>query len=401
MPKIVETDIAIIGGGIAGLWLLNRLRNLDYAAILLESGTLGGGQTHKAQGIIHGGTKYSLQGNVTAAAQAIADMPGIWQQCLVGKGEIDLSGVPVLSQHQYLFSTNKLTGKLAGFFAGLALQGRVQALAPEAYPEVFQNVKFKGLVYALDEMAIDTQALVRELVKPNQDVIYKIDPLRADQLTFDEENNLLSMQVQACSSEPVLIKAKKYIFAAGAGNELLQHKLQLSTIAMQRRPLHMVVVKTEFDFPVFAHCLGIGATPRITITTHKAQDGKSVWYIGGQIAEEGVKLDSDTQIALTKKELQEIFTWLDFSNAQFASFYVDRAEPLQPEGKRPDGVFMKEIGNIIIAWPTKLALAPKLADEIIDCIKAGDTHNGTFDARALRAFPMPVLAAPVWDELLC
>jgi hypothetical protein len=209
------------------------------------------------------------------------------------------------------------------------------------------------------------------------------------------------MQVQACSSEPVLIKAKKYIFAAGAGNELLQHKLQLSTIAMQRRPLHMVVVKTEFDFPVFAHCLGIGATPRITITTHKAQDGKSVWYIGGQIAEEGVKLDSDTQIALTKKELQEIFTWLDFSNAQFASFYVDRAEPLQPEGKRPDGVFMKEIGNIIIAWPTKLALAPKLADEIIDCIKAGDTHNGTFDARALRAFPMPVLAAPVWDELLC
>ena len=51
MPKIVETDIAIIGGGIAGLWLLNRLRNLDFAAILLESGTLGGGQTTRRKAL--------------------------------------------------------------------------------------------------------------------------------------------------------------------------------------------------------------------------------------------------------------------------------------------------------------------------------------------------------------
>ncbi len=56
MQKIVETDVAIIGGGIAGLWLLNRLRQLGFATILLESGTLGGGQTNKAQGIIHVGT---------------------------------------------------------------------------------------------------------------------------------------------------------------------------------------------------------------------------------------------------------------------------------------------------------------------------------------------------------
>jgi hypothetical protein len=104
---------------------------------------------------------------------------------------------------------------------------------------------------------------------------------------------------------------------------------------------------------------------------------------------------------LAKKELQELFTWLDFSTAQFASFYVDRAEPLQADGKRPDGVYMKELGNIIIAWPTKLALAPKLANEIIACLNGGNARSGTFDARALRTFPMPGLAAAVWDELLC
>ena len=400
MPKIVETDVAIIGGGVAGLWLLNRLRQLNYAAILLESGTLGGGQTHKAQGIIHGGTKYALQGSLTPAAQAIADMPQVWQQCLLGKGVIDLSGVPILSRHQYLFSTNKLTAKLVGFFAGLSLQGRVQALTPDAYPAVFQNPKFKGLVYALDEMAIDTHALVRELVKPNQDVIYKIDPLTAEQLLF-ADNHLLTLQVQANTSEPVLIKAKKYIFAAGAGNAVLLEKLKLPALAMQRRPLHMVLVKTPLEFSVFAHCLGMGATPRVTITTHQAQDGKTIWYLGGQLAEEGVNRDAATQIALAKKELADIFPWLDFSQAEFASFFVDRAEPLQADGKRPDGVYMREIGNTILAWPTKLALAPKLADDIIACIMQSDARHGPFDARALRTFPLPVLAAPVWDELLC
>src|SRR3990167_10670739 len=89
MKKAVAADIVIFGGGIAGLWLLNRLRQAGFSVILLESGYLGGGQTHKAQGILHGGMKYALQGAFTRDAQAIADMPEIWKQCLQGKGEID------------------------------------------------------------------------------------------------------------------------------------------------------------------------------------------------------------------------------------------------------------------------------------------------------------------------
>jgi glycerol-3-phosphate dehydrogenase len=400
MQKVVETDIVIIGGGIAGLWLLNRLRQLGFAAILVESGLLGGGQTHKSQGIIHGGTKYALQGNVTSAAQSIADMPAVWRQCLQGKGDIDLTHVPVLSQHQYLFSTNKLMGKLTGFFASLALQGNVQPLMSDAYPTIFQNAQFKGVVYALEEMVIDVHSLVRELVKPNQDVIFKIDPLREDQLQLDPNGRLISLEVESGASKTILIKGKKYIFAAGAGNEFLLKKLAHPAVAMQRRPLHMVVVKTDFSYPVYAHCLGMGATPRFTITTHQAHDGKTIWYLGGQIAEEGVKHDATTQINIAKKELQEVFPWLDFSTARFATFFVDRAEPLQPGGKRPDSTYFKEIENMIVAWPTKLALAPKLAEDIIQSLLNSDSKNGAFDARALRAFPIPALAKPIWDELL-
>lgn len=400
MKKVIETDIVIIGGGIAGLWLLNRLRQLGYSVILLESKALGAGQTNKSQGIIHGGIKYALQGALTSAAQAIADMPRVWDECLSGNGVIDLSQVPILSKHQYLWSTGSLTSKIAGFFAGKALKGNVQELAREAFPEIFKNSQFKGQVYSLDEIVIDVLAVIRELVRPNQDVIFKIDTTQDNQLQFDSNGHLTSLEVQAEPIEPIQIKAQKYVFTAGAGNEDLLWPLKSQGIAMQRRPLHMVLVKTEFDYPLYAHCLGLGSTPRVTITTHRTMDGKAVWYIGGQIAEEGVKRDAKSQIQTTRKELKELFPWLDFSGAQFATFFVDRAEALTPDGKRPDSCYMKSIENIIAAWPTKLALAPKLADEIISQIQRDDINKHAADLRTLRAWPIPALAKPVWDELL-
>jgi len=282
----------------------------------------------------------------------------------------------------------------------VALQGRVEALLPAAYPTVFKHPQFKGVVYSLDEMAIDVNVLVRELVKPHQDAIFKIDAITEANLHLDQNGRLTSLEVQAGSSEPIHIKAQKTIFTAGSGNEILLKKLQQKNIAMQRRPVHMVLVKSDFSYPVFAHCFGMGATPRITITTHKASDGKTVWYLGGQIAEEGIKLDSPQQIKIAKKELADLFPWLDFSTAHFASFIVDRAELAQPVGKRPDSSEMREIENMIVAWPTKLALAPKLANDIIACIQKADIKHGMTDTRALRAYPMPAFAKPIWDELL-
>jgi hypothetical protein len=54
---------------------------------------------------------------------------------------------------------------------------------------------------------------------------------------------------------------------------------------MQRRPLHMVMAKGPSLKPLYAHCLGGGTKPRITVTTHPAADGQWVWYLGGDIAE--------------------------------------------------------------------------------------------------------------------
>lgn len=390
MLKTVEMDIAIIGGGIAGLWLLNRLCRMGFSAILLESDHLGGGQTTRSQGIIHGGMKYALQGKLTKAAKAIANMPTVWKECLQGTGEINLANVPILSTKQYLWSTGSLSGTIAGFFAGMTLKSETRALNRELFPAVFQHPQFQGQVYALDEIVVDTISLVRELAAPLQKVIFKIDSLSTE---LNSDDSLASLIV----NDTFQIKAKKYIFSAGSGNELLLKKLNHPTIQMQRRPLHMVIVKHDFDISLYAHCLGLGSTPRVTITSHRAQDGKWVWYLGGQLAEEGIKRTTQEQIEFTKKELRELFPWLDFSNAHIASFFIDRAENRMPNGARPDSYFFKEIMNMIVAWPTKLAFAPQLANEIIQHLIQTNIKPEKADLSEFN-LKTPDIAIPVWDQ---
>jgi glycerol-3-phosphate dehydrogenase len=400
MNKTASADIVIFGGGIAGLWLLNRLRTSGYSALLLESGALGGGQTCRSQGIIHGGMKYALTGSLNPEALAMADMPEIWRLCLEGKGELDLSAVPVLSKHQYLWSPQKFASKITGFLAGAALSSKVDSVPKKDYPIIFQHPAFKGELFALNEMVLDIPILIRELVKANQDAVYQIEPFSEQELKFDEHGKLISATVYH-AGKALDISAQHFVFTAGSGNEVIIKKLKSDQIAMQRRPLHMVVVQTPFDYSLYAHCMGLGSKPRMTITTHHTKNGKAIWYLGGQIAEDGVGRSKEAQIAEARKELQALFSWLDFNEAEFATFHIDRAEPKQRGLLKPDTSYAKTINNMTIAWPTKLALAPKLAREVMSVFENEKLKPLVYDTRALRAWPMPPVAVPVWEELFC
>ena len=68
MPSVISTDVLIVGAGVAGLWLNARLRRQGFSTIVVERESLGGGQSVKSQGIIHGGAKYALHGALTGAS---------------------------------------------------------------------------------------------------------------------------------------------------------------------------------------------------------------------------------------------------------------------------------------------------------------------------------------------
>ena len=281
----VTVDVLIIGGGIAGLWTLARLQKAGYKAVLLESHSLGHGQTRYAQGIIHGGTKYALTGKLTASSEAVADMPSRWRACYEGSGELDLTSAELLSDAHYLWSTKSLTSRISGFFASKVMRSRSTELDRDALPAIFQHKEFKGQFYRLDEPVFNTMSVVRALAEPRKESILMIDGESIDA----SKKNILSVKSQ--DDKPFTFSYKKVIFTAGQGNEALLSRFSQSEPEMQRRPLKMVVMRGPnrvLNDMVYAHCLGASVNPRITITSHLDKAGNVVWYMGGQLAEDGV-----------------------------------------------------------------------------------------------------------------
>ncbi|MFT5102047.1 MAG: glycerol-3-phosphate dehydrogenase, partial [Planctomycetaceae bacterium] len=170
-----STEIAIIGGGICGLWLLNLLRAAGYEACLLEQGKLGQGQTLASQGMIHGGIKYALGGFTTPASETIASMPAKWRDCIAGNGPLDLTGLKVLSDDYFLFSDGALTAKVTAFFASKSLRGRISAINVKDYPVAFLSPGFKGSLYRLQDMVIDTSALLKMLQAKHSEHVYQAE----------------------------------------------------------------------------------------------------------------------------------------------------------------------------------------------------------------------------------
>ena len=382
MPQALSTDILIVGGGIAGLWLNARLRRLGYA-------TLGGGQSVKSQGIIHGGTKYALSGALTGSSEAIADMPRRWREALAGSGELDLCGVRLLSEAHYLWSPGTLAGNLTGFFASKAMRGRVDQVKGAELPPALQDAKFKGKVYRLAELVLDVPSLITRLAEQAGDGLLAgghIEPLR-------ENGELVGLVVDGRQ-----VRARRIVLSAGQGNAGLLGALGIEQPKQQLRPLHMVLVKAPTLKPLYAHCLGGGTKPRITVTTHPAADGQWAWYLGGDLAEaDGVARDEAAQIAFARRELAELLPWVDLSAAEWRTLRVDRAEPAQSGLVRPDNAFLSEQGSLLVGWPTKLALAPDFADRVIAALEREAIHPGSHPE--LPALPRPPVAQPLWEEL--
>ena len=390
MSESLSTDILIVGGGIAGLWLNARLRRAGFSTVLVENTALGGVQSMRSQGIIHGGTKYALHGALTGASEAIADMPALWRDCLAGTGEVDLRGVRVLSDAHYLWSPGGLAGNLTSFFASKAVRSRVAQVKGADLPPALQDKAFKGKAYRLTELVLDVPSLIARLAELAGDGLLAGERLEA----LRDGDKLVGLRVDGRE-----IRAQRVVLSAGAGNEALLRELGLERPEMQRRPLHMVLVTAPTLKPLYAHCLGGGPKPRVTVTTHPLSNGDWVWYLGGDIAEaSGVARNEAEQIAEAQRELHKLVPWIDLSAARWATLRVDRAEPSQNNLLRPDSAFLAEDGALLVGWPTKLALAPNFADRVLESLEKGGIRPQA--SAALPALPRPAMARPVWEELL-
>lgn len=389
MPPPLTLDVAVVGGGITGLWLLNRLRHQGYSALLIEATRLGQGQSMLSQGLIHGNISYRLP-PVTEPADLALDeqLLATWQACLSGTGDIDLSAVRRLSPCQYLW----LPPPRRRWWwpvqpALVAPPPGVVAVAADG-PVALQQPRFEGCLYRFEQPVLDCASLLGVLAEPQREVI--VLNQGAAMLSTD---GTLTLRTE--EREPLVLRPRYCVFTAGTGNTaLLWAPLRL-------RPLRMILVRGN-DLPVdlYLHWLESGPWPRLTLTSHRDAAGRTVWYLGGQVAERGLQRRPQALLQEARQLLKRLLPQVALTGAQFALLPARRVEtqPSQPENQRqrPLGVFQS--GKLIAAWPTQLTQVPPVVDNVLKLLQKDKLRPSPADLGPLADWPRPKLADYPWED---
>jgi glycerol-3-phosphate dehydrogenase len=387
--RVIPMDCIIFGGGVAGLFTLDQCLAKGLRCALLESQSLGTGQTIGSQGIIHGGLKYALTGGDASSAMAIREMPLVWRRCLAGESSPDLTNVSLRSEYCYLWRADSIQSKLGWLAAKFALRTKPKVLDSDELPAALQGLSCA--VARLDEQVIEPSSLLEVLNNAfNRHLLQTaeggVDISRTDDGWFVQ---ILNPE----TGEPLNLIANKLILTAGNGNHDLREVLRLEPNRTQGRPLHMVLARGSLPI-MNGHCID-GSKTRVTITTTKDHAGRTVWQIGGQLAEEGVELSSEDLIRYAIQELNEVFPSICFEGTEFRTYMTSRAE-INTHGKRPVDISILEEENVFTCWPTKLAFAPRLAQEIASRIEP-TTFEEPLDPTLFASWPTPPVALPPWE----
>ena len=355
-----KVDVLIFGGGISGLWTLNALSSEGYNVALIEKDSLGKGQTIVTQGIIHGGDKYLLPNNFSLASYlGIKDMPKRWREHFAGERLPDLSNVEISSRECLYWFPNE--NHINRIMKMLMLMGRqftstwIKAYHKRDFPEAIQEEA--KIVLGVKEDVLDTNSLLEELAK-NQNILYaKTSP----EFTINSDGN-----VERVVIGDEIFKPKVIIMTSGEGNEALAKKVGIEKPIMQRRPLRHLFLRGNLP-ELYCH-IADGQTTMMTVTSHDNLSDELVWNIGGDYSKPWLKEKLEIFIEKSIDKLATYFPQIDFDACSKGLFDVDRAEGLN-NGQRPGDPVIYEHKNVLVAWPTKLTLAPKLSDVLVEIIK--------------------------------
>ncbi len=409
----LRVDVVVIGGGIAGLWVLAHLRARGYSALLCEGGDLGAGQTIAAQGIIHGGIKYALAGTrpgaLPDASRELAAMPSHWLACLRGERDPDLRAAQLQSPHHYLFTDRRLGTRMTAFLASKSLRAQVTPVAAADLPELLARggSRFGGAAYRVDEPVVDVRSVLAALRGHNLPALLAVDPAGTHLVERDGVLVGVDVVARAPSGQKLRLLCQRLVLTAGVGNETLCRGLSRPP-AMQRRPLRMVLVRGKGvqhrdGLPSFyGHCVATASDkPRFTLVSFVDAQGRSGWYLGGQLSESGADRDSVAQLDAARAELAAVLPWINLDACEMTTLALDRAEGQQASGGRPAGPVVVDDGAVTVVWPTKLAFAPRVAEQVEERLRhAGVRPQSSPDGttEALHSWPRPRLAACPWDE---
>jgi hypothetical protein len=380
-----------------------------YDALLVESSALGQGQSVQAQGIIHGGGKYALRGvRDFAAAAAIREMPERWRACLRGETEPDLSAAQLLSDRCHLWVPR------AGWVSRLSAWGLLPVVQKagllHARPERLESAEWPRAlrgsaraVYAMPEPVVSTGASLAALASRHPGRLLRVPAPEGVRIHSKSPTQSIVTLESMVSHEVLELHPRALLLAAGVGNEGLLERLELRGAPMQRRALLMALLRGGLP-PLFGHCVKGGKTA-MTITSHPWNRGEAleggpdlVWQLGGDVAERFAdREDGPAFSAEVRSALGEMLPALNTQGVEMAAYRAVRAEARSNEHRRPSGVHARWVSDrVLVCWPTKMALTPLLADEVL--AELAQRIGAPEGPGAPLSWPRPEVALDPWRE---
>lgn len=393
-----STDVVVFGGGVAGLWTLHALLEQGVDAWLVESEALGAGQSTQAQGIVHGGGKYALRrvGDVEAIRH-IREMPARWREHRAGRRLPSLAAATTSSDRCWLWLPRRswLSRIEAFTLVPFLRHGGVLSAAPrprprEEWPEPLRRSALRA--YAMDEPVFEPVSVIRALAEPVADRLLQGGPLGRDGFVREAGGFTLRLPTPAGPRE---IRTRCIVACAGAGNADLLAVAGHDPARMQRRPLRMGLVRGDLP-ALHGHCV-LGGRTRLTVTSIDVADGRRVWQVGGEFAERWAATTDDGFFDDLAGELGRALPGLSLSGAELADYAAVRAEAANQAMRRPSGVQVEAVEEgLVVAWPTKWAMAPLLAEEVVRALGPGPADRAAAVPPA--DWPRAGIATPPWEQ---
>ncbi len=363
----LNVDVAIFGAGISGLLLCDRLARAGADVVLVEQFGPGGGQTGHSQGILHNGFRYRCQNAPRIALSTLLrEASDLWSNdTLFSTGE--LGGVPLLSSTMVYWARASSEGH-ANLKRELRAEDRsVVEISPAETLGLSREESDPYAAYRIKEEVLDIPRLVSRLAERLSERLILADWCVGNTVSAQFTRNRLASVIcgsRKARSESFHLHAKCFVFCAGSGNAAAAHSLIRSESTenlQQARPLVMSVM-TEPMGDLFGHFIRNDGRASVTVTTHSTPQGR-FWYIGGDVAKELLDVPINQRARVLVSRCADAGLPIVSPN-RIRFVETARFERTSHDGRLPDGPTILRENNCIIAWPTKLVLAPLLLKEL-------------------------------------
>lgn len=205
-------DVVVVGGGVQGLLILDRLIAAGYSCALVSEGDLGAGQTLHSHGFLN--TGFGMSDELPAAATELV------------QPDLDARGVTLTGNWTILAPPDFPT---------------VTRFLPECLPDGFSPA-FKDAARALPNHSFNKRQLVEALSRGREEYIY-----RGSVVGFDGHDPVEAVWVKLEESDTeVTLHAKVVVIAAGCGSKRLLRNVVGATPQLEmikHRVVHMLCLR--------------------------------------------------------------------------------------------------------------------------------------------------------------